>query len=281
MTGNRSFVIATVVVATVVTLAVIRSVRHSSETPTPEGAEPHAPRREERVQRRVQELDSTRRDFLKGQTSEGASGRRADASAPQRRIHGGSAGARAGGGLDKSASPRRGAADGAGDEFSEARQAGIAAGERLTTGGLMGTPIPTVYNQLPTQIDTLDIPVLSMQREPLGTSEADGGLWIFRNETLRQEVDLAWPPTRISIWARGQAANGVWPELQVSLGGTVLAEVSVNSAQDQEYTFPVSADLGPSVLEVAFVNDFWDPDSKEDRNVFIRLLTIQMEHAAN
>ena len=74
--------------------------------------------------------------------------------------------------------------------------------------------------------------------------EQRGELAMFEKDTLRAQVDLQWPAIGVSIWAHGDRAAGEWPELQVRLGGTVVADFPVDSGEEKEYFFPAWAGLG-------------------------------------
>ena len=59
----------------------------------------------------------------------------------------------------------------------------------------------------------------------------------------------------IKIRAKGVAYQGVWPNMRVSINGTVIADQSVDSGDFQEYLFPVNIPAGNNAISVAFTNE--------------------------
>lgn len=139
------------------------------------------------------------------------------------------------------------------------------------------TPMPTFSNPggwLPVDIPAVSMELVNPKQELIN---GKGEVFMFANAALRKAVALPYPAVQISLWARGDEAKGEWPDVQISVGGSLVGELVVDSKDEQEYDIPVSIDPTPSaVLEVRFVNDFYDRATKEDRNVYIRRIAIMM-----
>lgn len=96
---------------------------------------------------------------------------------------------------------------------------------------------------------------------------APEGWNIWSNGDISTTHDFTAGPNTITIRARGEAAQGVFPHMVVSVGGTPIGDVTVSSAEFADYEFSFVAGGGPQVLSIAFDNDFFAPP--EDRNLIV------------
>jgi len=60
----------------------------------------------------------------------------------------------------------------------------------------------------------------------------------------------------------------------VQVDGVVLDTVEVTSATSQEYVFPVALSAGNHLLQVGFINDYYDPERGIDRNLFVQRVAV-------
>lgn len=104
-----------------------------------------------------------------------------------------------------------------------------------------------------------------------GGATSDG--WnIWSNGNISTEHTFAGGPTSLTVRARGEAANGVFPHMVVSVGGVTVGDVTVNSTAYADYTFTFVAAAGPQVLRIAFDNDLYQPPA--DRNLIVDSATV-------
>jgi predicted xylan-binding protein with Ca-dependent carbohydrate-binding module len=122
--------------------------------------------------------------------------------------------------------------------------------------------------------DVVTIQAKAMEWDPNHAQRQNGEVFVFANSTLSTQVDLSSPATSVAIWAHGDRALGEWPIVQVSVNGTPMGEITVNSAQDHKFSLPIQADPGNASVELTFTNDFNDPQNNKDRNVYIRQMKI-------
>lgn len=103
---------------------------------------------------------------------------------------------------------------------------------------------------------------------------ATGGWNIFTNGYISTNHNFDGGSKVITVFARGQAAAGVFPHMVVSVGGVFVYSYSVtNVGTDyRAYTFNLDASAGTKEIRVAFDNDF--NQSGQDRNLFIDKVTV-------
>jgi len=95
--------------------------------------------------------------------------------------------------------------------------------------------------------------------------------------TMNGLINVPEGRSTISIQACGKSAKGIWPYMIVELDGELIGEMFVNSNEYDGYTFDVSTKKGLKVLSVTFLNDFYDEESGEDRNLSIGEARIILE----
>ena len=87
--------------------------------------------------------------------------------------------------------------------------------------------------------------------------EGPAGGHLFKNVSCWKDLLLCQGEVKIRVYARGQPARGVWPRMQVRLGGRLLGEADVSSRKAKVYGFFAEVETGTERLEVSFLNDFW------------------------
>ena len=103
-----------------------------------------------------------------------------------------------------------------------------------------------------------------------------GEVFMFANSSLSTNVDLPTDLQSLSIFAHADKAGGEWPHLLVSVNGEPVAEVIVNSTVDKKFYVPVHVDPGTAAISVSFINDFTDPTTLEDRNVYLSKIKVHV-----
>src|SRR5262249_48968600 len=87
-------------------------------------------------------------------------------------------------------------------------------------GSLQGDPMRPIENPAPT-VHVLEVPAGAMEADPAGLiggngdipRQINGDVPIFTASWLRKQLDLASPAVAISVVARGEQADGGWPEI--------------------------------------------------------------------
>ena len=79
----------------------------------------------------------------------------------------------------------------------------------------------------------------------------------------------------VTVTASGTEASGELPKFRLTLGEKVLGDVLLASTKQESY--PVAARLaaGEHTLGIEFINDFYDKDARQDRNLFIHQIVLR------
>ena len=99
-----------------------------------------------------------------------------------------------------------------------------------------------------------------------------GGWNIWSNGYISTQHPFVAGPTTITVWARGSVAANVWPNLRVSVGSTVLGNLTVNTTGYAAYTFSFTASSGTAEVRVQFTNDL--NQNGQDRNLYVDRVDI-------
>ncbi len=78
--------------------------------------------------------------------------------------------------------------------------------------------------------------------------------------------------TRITVAARGTVAGGVWPRMVVSVGGTVIGTVFVNTTGFSPWVFDFTQPAGSAEIRVEFTND--GIVGQKDRDLFVDKVSV-------
>jgi hypothetical protein len=119
----------------------------------------------------------------------------------------------------------------------------------------------------------------------LDAFEIDPGVAHFRKSARELYLgDTGWAQTKLQvaaagtysllIEASGTDANGQFPEIEVSLDGTVVASKFLVTRDWDEVNFELELTPGEHTLRLRFTNDFYDAAQHLDRNLNIRRIAI-------
>ena len=108
------------------------------------------------------------------------------------------------------------------------------------------------------------------------------GLWLNSNgATLETTLDLELGRALVVVSAHGTAAFGQWPWLVLTVNGRDVADWRVTSTEARLYQALVFTLPGSNHVELRYVNDYDDPESGQDRNLYIESCRIIQGHAAS
>lgn len=80
---------------------------------------------------------------------------------------------------------------------------------------------------------------------------------------------------KLTVTAQGDKAFNIWPIMKVSFNDNDAYTVSVESAEAREYSFTAKIAKGFNLIKIHFVNDTYDPEKKEDRNLHVKQLKME------
>jgi hypothetical protein len=119
-------------------------------------------------------------------------------------------------------------------------------------------------------------------QKPPGASAQDGGIVTLATEgTLKCEVDLPSAGTYDFSVIAAQTQGGNEPaKMKVALVGGKDKEFQVRAGRNRtgEFKLETKAPAGKQVIEISFLNDFYDPNAKDerkrDRNLIVHRLKV-------
>lgn len=79
---------------------------------------------------------------------------------------------------------------------------------------------------------------------------------------------------QFEISARGDQARGEWPYMVAKIDEKIIGGQWVSSADWSTYTFQTYLEKGIHKIKIRFINDYYDPQTGEDRNLFVGDLKI-------
>jgi len=122
-------------------------------------------------------------------------------------------------------------------------------------------------------------------------------------ETFKQRVAGTFnesTPARISFWSAGRfdgtvqvpdtgdydvmvtasctEAKGEMAKFRLTLDDKLLGDVLLNSTRQEEYRLPARLDKGEHRLGIEFTNDYFDKETREDRNLWIHHIALKRTH---
>lgn len=107
-----------------------------------------------------------------------------------------------------------------------------------------------------------------------GGSVQDG--WnIWSNGYISSWHDFSSGSSQITVTARGEVAQGVWPHMVVTVGGVAVGDVYVSSSSWQPYDFQFTTGGGSQEIRVIFDNDHYSPP--QDRNLLVDDVVVDCE----
>jgi endoglucanase len=99
-----------------------------------------------------------------------------------------------------------------------------------------------------------------------------GGWNIWANGSVSTNHTFVAGTATIKVVAQGTPAQGVWPTMELRIGGAVVGTKVVNASTWTEYTFTYNATAGSKSVAVHFTNDANVPP--EDRNLLVDKVNI-------
>jgi hypothetical protein len=110
------------------------------------------------------------------------------------------------------------------------------------------------------------------------TGGADGSGWnIWSEGYIQNSFELA-DEALFQISMKGDAAQSVWPEMELAIDSTVVATTTVDSSTYQVYEFSVNGYTGSHQVQIRFTNDFYQDG--EDRNLYVASTTVSATQSA-
>ena len=80
--------------------------------------------------------------------------------------------------------------------------------------------------------------------------------------------------TSLVVYARGSVCEGVWPTMEVWLGGVKVQSFTVVSAELAAYTVTAPLGMGAASVDISFINDAYRPDLGQDRNLYLERIEV-------
>ena len=88
------------------------------------------------------------------------------------------------------------------------------------------------------------------------------------------ESGAAQPIDSLVVFARGTVCLGVWPTMEVWIGGERVQTFNVDSADYAAYVVDVPPGMVATEVAVAFTNDAYRPELGQDRNLYVDRIEI-------
>lgn len=99
-----------------------------------------------------------------------------------------------------------------------------------------------------------------------------GGWNIWSNGSVSTSHNFTAGTATIVVRAKGTPAAGVWPTMQLRIGGAVVGSKVVNASSWTDYSFTYSAGSGSQTVAVFFTNDLYQ--APEDRNLHVDKVSV-------
>ena len=130
-----------------------------------------------------------------------------------------------------------------------------------------------------TPIRTIEGEAMDLVRGPGFGSDSDVAV-LYANATIGAGFLAAREGTfRISVHAGATQAGDAPSRMMVALDGRELAQIDVTQRAPKAESITLPIGEGTHRIEVAFVNDFWDPDNQDparrDRNLFVDRVVVE------
>ena len=103
-----------------------------------------------------------------------------------------------------------------------------------------------------------------MARDGKNTHENGNMYWAG---TIYSVIDIPEGASKISVQAKGEPADGIWPYMIVELDGEIIGETIVDNSEWKDFSFRIHSDGDIKVLSITFMNDYCT--ETEDRNLYI------------
>lgn len=78
----------------------------------------------------------------------------------------------------------------------------------------------------------------------------------------------------IVVRAKGSYAGNAWPIMEIWVNNVKINSTTVNSSIYSDYLFSFNNSEGISKVDVVFINDYYDPSTGQDRNLWVDYIII-------
>jgi hypothetical protein len=103
----------------------------------------------------------------------------------------------------------------------------------------------------------------------------DQGYYCYSTAALATEIEIAQPGAyAFTVRGEGSPVAGVFPQIRLSVDGETRGHVTVAGPGPRTATAVTELAAGKHRIELAFVNDSYDPARGEDRNVLLDRVTF-------
>ncbi|MCD6385624.1 hypothetical protein J7M23_07570 [Candidatus Sumerlaeota bacterium] len=82
-------------------------------------------------------------------------------------------------------------------------------------------------------------------------------------------------PMKFSFKLRGKPALGIWPQFALIIGEQEIYRVTVDTAEWKNYSIIYTPPADTEVLALKLMNDYYNPTTGEDRNLYCKEFTIE------
>ncbi len=128
-----------------------------------------------------------------------------------------------------------------------------------------GTPLP-----VPGRLNAVNMTIKS-HGDSLGS-----GVWnLFANGFLAHGLAVADSGEyTLQVEASAHEANGEGPKLVVTVDGVASDTVEVAAGSSGQFNFPLTLAKGNHLLQLKFINNFFDPVTREDRDLILHEFSV-------
>lgn len=78
----------------------------------------------------------------------------------------------------------------------------------------------------------------------------------------------------VAVCGKGTPLVGVYPQIRISVDGKTRGSITTDGTEWGTYSISTRVEEGSHEVELEFVNDAWDPATREDRNVWLDKLIV-------
>lgn len=92
---------------------------------------------------------------------------------------------------------------------------------------------------------------------------------LYKDGTFTKEMILPAGIYEVRINAKGQKAGGMWPHMIIRFNGVDIMDAYIDKGSYDIYSGIAIVDYPVNELDILYDNDYYDPETKEDRNLYI------------
>jgi hypothetical protein len=146
-------------------------------------------------------------------------------------------------------------------------------GQSVTTAPSSKLILTACHSPVEAQCEEGEYQAEDMFQQTGGLNDEGDGWNIWDNGYIATSHTFLAEASQITVIAKGQPAYGVWPYMVVRVDGATIGGITVDSAELAPYTFPFNANAGEQEIQIAFVNDEYNPPWA-DRNLLVDAVTV-------